>query len=99
MGTALTREDNFGYVKPYKEVILAHPSAQSVSHYFWYQDAVEVQVRTSGYSRFADVEIPTKVRNGSKNVDVVGILSRYQGGVQFTLLDVFYTGTNESLIK
>ena len=99
VGTALTREDNFGYVKPYKEVIMAHPGAQSVSHYFWYQDAVEVQVRTSGYSRFADVEIPTKVRNGSKNVDVVGILSRYQGGVQFTLLDVFYTGTNESLIK
>ena len=58
-----------------------------------------MQVRTSGYSRFADVPIPEDVRNGSKKVDIVGILSRYQGSAQFTLLDVFYSGTINSIIK
>ncbi|MBR4775971.1 MAG: hypothetical protein IK008_07725 [Bacteroidales bacterium] len=98
VGTAITKESNFGYVKPYKEVILEHPSAQSVSQYFVY-DGVEVQIRTSGYSRFADIEIPATVRSGRQKVDVLGVLSRYQGGVQFTLLDVYKAGTKESLIK
>lgn len=98
IATAYTSFDNFGYEELYKDVILAHPGAQSVSHYFMY-DGVEVQVRTSGYARFADIEIPEDVRNGSKKVDVVGILSRYQGSAQFTLLDVYYAGTTNSLIK
>ena len=98
IGTAYTSFDNFGYEELYKDVIISHPSAQSVSHYFMY-DGVEVQIRTSGYARFADVAIPEDVRDGSKKVDVVGILSRYQGSAQFTLLDVFYSGTTNSLIK
>ncbi len=98
IGKTYTSFDNFGYEELYKDVIIAHPNAQSVSHYFMY-DGVEVQVRTSGYSRFADVPIPEDVRNGSKKVDIVGILSRYQGSAQFTLLDVFYSGTINSIIK
>ena len=99
VGTAYTSYDNFGYEELYKDVIISHPSAQSVSHYFLYDGVVEVQVRTSGYARFADIPIPEDVRNGSKAVDMVGILSRYQGSPQFTLLDVYYAGTNNSLIK
>ena len=98
IGSAYTSFDNFGYEELYKDVIIAHPNAQSVSHYFMY-DGVEVQVRTSGFARFADEVIPNDVRNGSKKVDMVGILSRYQGSPQFTLLDVYYAGTTESLIK
>ena len=98
IGTAVTDEKYFGYKLPYKDVILSHPSAQSVSQYFLY-DGVEVQVRTSGYARFADVEIPADVRNGSKNLDLVGILTRYQGSAQFTILDVTYHGESKSLIK
>jgi hypothetical protein len=98
VATAKTKIENFGYEQVYKQVILEHPGAQSVSHYFMY-DGTEVQVRTSGYARFADVEIPADVLDGSKNLDFVGILSRYQGSAQFTLLDVYYTGTTTSLIK
>ena len=98
IGEAYTSYENFGYEELYKDVIIAHPGAQSVSHYFMY-DGVEVQVRTSGYARFADVEIPEDVRIGEKDIDIVGILSRYQGGAQFTLLDAFYAGTDISIIK
>ena len=98
VGSAYTSFDNFGYEDLYKDVILAHPGAQSVSHYFMY-DGVEVQVRTSGYARFADVAIPEDVLDGTKKIDVVGILSRYQGSPQFTILDVYYSGTNDSIIK
>lgn len=98
IGSAKTSLANFGYEALYKDVILEHPSSQSVSQYFVY-DGTEVQVRTSGYARFADVEIPADVISGSKTVDMVGILSRYQGSVQFTLLDVYYHGTTTSLIK
>ena len=98
IATRLTDMANFGYERLYKTVILEHPGAQSVSHYFMY-DGTEVQVRTSGYARFADVAIPTDVRDGSKTVDLIGILSRYQGSAQFTILDVTYSGTSDSLIK
>ncbi len=98
IGEAYTSYENFGYEELYKDVIIAHPGAQSVSHYFMY-DGVEVQVRTSGYARFADVEIPEDVRIGEKDIDIVGILSRYQGGAQFTLLDAYYAGTDISIIK
>lgn len=81
----------------YKDLFLANVSAQSLTHYFTYGTA-EIQVRTSGYARFADVEIPEDVLNGSKNIDIVGILSRYQGSPQFILLDAYYAGTTNSII-
>ena len=97
VGTALTPEDQFGYNRPYKEVIVEHASPQNVSHYFMYS-GVEVQIRSSGYARFADVEIPSDVRSGSRSIDVLGILSRYQGSAQFTLLDAYYAGTTDSIL-
>ena len=87
VGTAITSELNFGYEIPYKQEIINHPSAQSVSHYFMY-GGKEVQVRTSGYSRFADTEIPADVRKAERPVTLTGILTRYQGSAQFTLLSV-----------
>lgn len=87
VGSAMTSETNFGYVIPYKDEIISHPGAQSVSHYFMY-DGKEVQVRTSGYSRFADTEIPADVRSGDRAISLTGILTRYQGSAQFTLLSV-----------
>ena len=48
----------------------------------------QVQVRSSGYSRFADTEIPTEVLNGSATVTFTGILTKYKGEAQFTLIDL-----------
>ena len=61
--------------------------AVTMSHYFTYGTS-DVQIRTSGYSRFADTEIPADVRAGKRPVTLTGILTRYQGSAQFTLLSV-----------
>lgn len=97
IGTTNTPEEKFGYSRLYKDVILEFAGAQSVSQYFMY-DGVEVQIRTSGYARFADFEIPADVRDGSKNLDVTGILSRYQGSAQFTMLSATYHGDTKNLL-
>ncbi len=98
IGSTLTPEDKFGYSRLYKDVILEFAGAQSVSQYFVY-DGVEVQVRTSGYARFADFEIPADVRDGSKTLDITGILSRYQGSAQFTMLTAAYHGQTKNLLS
>jgi hypothetical protein len=46
-----------------------------------------VQVRTSGYARFADKEIDKDVLSGETPISVTGILTNYQGSIQFTLID------------
>ena len=114
MGTCMGQEyqdaKNFGYgyiaaepetyddAETYRQVLIRNATAQSVSHYFTY-DGAEVQIRTSGYARFADIPIPADVLDGSQKIDVIGIMSRYQGAAQFMLLDVFYEGNSTSLIK
>jgi hypothetical protein len=98
IGTTLTPEEKFGYTRLYKDVILEFAGAQSVSQYFMY-DGVEVQIRTSGYARFADFEIPADVRDGSKSLDITGILSRYQGSAQFTMLTATYHGETKNLLS
>lgn len=97
VGTAVTSMNEFGYERPYKDVILEFANSQSVSQYFMY-DGVEIQIRTSGYARFADFEIPADVRDGSKTLDIVGILSRYQGSAQFTLLSATYSGDSKNIL-
>ena len=62
-------------------------NAYSVSHYFK-MGSKEIQVRSSGYARFADIEIDPDILDGSKTVDMTGILTMYQGSVQFTLIDL-----------
>ena len=55
----------------------------------------EIQIRTSGYSKFADTEIDPAVLSGEKTIDATGILTLYQGSVQFILLDIDGIKVNE----
>ena len=61
--------------------------AYSVSQYFKMGNT-DVQVRTSGYARFADTEIPQDVLDGKATVSFTGILTEYKGAAQFTLIDL-----------
>ena len=45
-------------------------------------------MRTSGYARFADTEIPQEVLDGTATVSFTGILTEYKGAAQFTLIDL-----------
>lgn len=56
-------------------------AAYSVSQYFTFQQA-EIQVRTSGFCKFADLEIPEDVLSGRRALDMTGILTIYQGSLQ-----------------
>ena len=62
-------------------------SAYAVSQYFR-MGHTEVQVRSSGYARFADTEIPQEVLDGTATVTFTGILTEYDGAAQFTLIDL-----------
>lgn len=61
--------------------------AYSVSQYFK-MGGTSVQVRSSGYARFSDTEIPAEVIDGSETVTFTGILTEYKGAAQFTLIDL-----------
>ena len=61
--------------------------AYSVSQYFT-MGSSGVQVRSSGYSRFADTKIPAEILDGSATVSFTGILTKYKGEAQFTLIDL-----------
>ena len=67
--------------------MIANAAAGSVSQYFKMGNQV-IQIRTSGYSKFGDTEIPSEVLSGAKSIDVTGILTLYQGSAQFTLLNL-----------
>ena len=45
-------------------------------------------MRNSGYCKFADTEIDPEVLAGHKTIDVTGIMTLYQGKIQFVLLDI-----------
>lgn len=62
-------------------------AAYSVSQYFK-MGSKEIQIRTSGYSKFADVEIDPEVLAGNATLDVTGILTLYQGSIQFIIRDL-----------
>lgn len=59
-------------------------AAYSVSQYFTMGNT-EIQLRTSGYSKFGDREIPQSVLSGRATVDLTGILTLYQGSIQFVV--------------
>ena len=69
-----------------KATLLKNASAYSVSQYFK-MGGKDVQIRTSGYSRFADTQIDPAILAGAK-INVKGILTIYQGNAQFTLIDL-----------
>ena len=45
-------------------------------------------IRSSGYAKFADTEIPPGVVRKIAKIDVTGILNVYDGEPQFTLIDL-----------
>ena len=59
-------------------------AAYSVSQYFKL-GGTEIQIRTSGFCKFCDVEIDPAVLSGSKTISVTGILSLYQGSIQISV--------------
>ena len=62
-------------------------NAYSVSQYFK-MDNTPVIVRTSGYSKFADREMPSGVIDGTKTIDVTGVLTLYQGSIQIVVNNI-----------
>lgn len=70
-----------------KPILIKNASAYSVSQYFK-MGSSDVQVRTSGYARFADTQIDPAILSGSAKVNMKGILSIYKGQAQFTLIDL-----------
>ena len=59
-----------------------------------------VLIRTSGFSKFGDYEIPEDILNGSRSIDVTGIVTLYQGSVQFVINsydDIRYSDTGKTL--
>lgn len=63
-------------------------NAASVSQYFSTPGGTCVQIRTSGYSKFGDTEIPEEVLNGTATIDVTGILAMYQGKIQMVVNNI-----------
>lgn len=54
----------------------------AVSQYFKL-GSTEIQLRTSGYSKFCDQKIPQEVLDGTATVSLTGVLTLYQGSIQF----------------
>ena len=76
------------------QILRENASPVTMSQYFSL-GSVPVQIRTSGYAKFADAEIDPEVIGDPDAssadgvpVDVTGILSIYNGAAQFTLLDL-----------
>ena len=75
---------NYGTVYDNIETVRRTATAATVSQYFM-KGNTEVVIRTSGYAKFADTEIPLEVLQGKQLVDVTGVLTLYQGGIQITV--------------
>ena len=69
-----------------KSALIKNADAYAVSQYFR-MGSTDVQVRTSGYAKFADTQIDQKILNGSE-VNLRGILTKFDGKPQFTLIDL-----------
>lgn len=77
-----------------KEKLIKSATAATVSQYFKL-DGKDVIVRTSGYARFADTQIPAEVLSGDKTVDITGVLTMYQGDIQLVVRDMNDIVVNE----
>lgn len=67
-----------------KESIRTTATAATVSQYFK-KGNTDVIIRTSGYAKFADAEIPKAVLEGKATVDVTGVMTLYQGDIQIVV--------------
>ena len=69
-----------------KATLIKNADAYAVSQYFR-MGSTDVQVRTSGYAKFADTQIDKKILDGAE-VNMKGIITVYKNAVQFTLIDL-----------
>ncbi len=70
----------------YKEIMIKYATANYVSHYFKV-GSTDVQVRTSGYAKFSDEVLDSRILTSGATCSITGILSIYSGAAQFTLVD------------
>ena len=82
---ALQSFGSYAY-KTYKEIMVTFATANYVSHYFRI-GKTDVQVRTSGYAKFADETLDSRITKDGAACDITGILTVYDGSAQFTLVD------------
>ena len=75
-----------------KQSLRANATAVTTSQYFHLPDGLPVQIRTSGYAKFADTEIDPAIlgnpdaEDGAK-CSATGIITVYNGAVQLALVD------------
>ncbi len=81
----------------FKDLMIKYATANYVSHYFNY-GGTQVQVRTSGYAKFADDEIDSAILGGS-NIAITGILTIYDGSAQLSLITSPTDDKNPSVKK
>ena len=62
-------------------------TAYSVSQYFKL-GSTDIQIRTSGFCKFCDVEIDSDVLSGKATIDVTGVLTLYQGSFQLVVNNI-----------
>ena len=62
-------------------------TAYSVSQYFKL-GSTDIQIRTSGFCKFCDVEIDPDVFSGKATIDVTGVLTLYQGSFQLVVNNI-----------
>lgn len=79
--------DKGNKISAIKDKVIANATAYSVSHYFTF-GSKDVQVRSSGYAKFADTQIDESILSGASKVNLTGILTSYKGEAQFTLIDL-----------
>lgn len=72
---------------PIKTYPTIERNAYSVSQYFSCGN-VSIAIRTSGYCKFADTEIPAEVLDGTKTIDVTGVLTLYEGAIQIVINNI-----------
>ena len=81
-------DDNYGTVAGVKDELLANANAYSVSQYFNLpNNKGTVQVRSSGFSKFADLQMAKSAGWNNGKITLSGILTIYQGTFQFILTD------------
>lgn len=82
----------------FKTQLLKNAMPASVTQYFVLDGMTggddAVQIRTSGFCKFADMQIPEDVLNHTKTIDATGILTLYQGRTQLTLISLDYVTVN-----
>ena len=69
---------------------LVIPAPYTVSQFFKMPNiaGVNLEVRSSGYARWSDVDIPQPVLEGTSTITFTGILTKYNEYLQFTLIDL-----------